>query len=84
MVKEEWEVTRTVKDTLEYSQIDYIHLVNLKFLLQSIQVLELSPGEVDGILSFINGQKDTRNVLVKLKVKAKLAILTRFFCEKSA
>lgn len=48
-----------------------------------MQVLELFQGEVDGILSFFNGQKHISNFLVRLRVKAKLAVLTRFFCEKN-
>lgn len=56
-------------------------IVDLKFLLQSMQVLVLFQGEVDGILYSFNGQKDIRNFLVRLRVKARL---TRFFCEKSA
>lgn len=71
MVKAEWVFTGIVKDIPEYSQIDYIHLVKLKLLLQSMQVLQLFKGNVDGIIPFFNGQKDTRHFLVRLMLKAK-------------
>lgn len=63
----------------EYRQIDYTHLVKLKLLLQSMQVLELFAGKADGILSFLNG-----HFLVRLMLKAKSIVLTRIFCEESA
>lgn len=51
----------------EYRQINYIHLVKLKLLLQSMQVLlEPFAGKVHGMLSFFNG-----HFLVRLMLKAK-------------
>lgn len=64
MVKEELPFTETGKDTPEYGQIYYIHLVKLKLLSQSMQVLELFKGKVDIIHSCFIGQKATSHLLL--------------------
>jgi len=41
-----------VKDTTEYSQIDYIHLFKLMFLFQSMQVLEGNKKRRERLIEF--------------------------------